>query len=145
MKKSFAFILALLLICGVANATTAVYSGGTGVGTLKTVVLPNNSGAATTTAVSTSYIIPGKCKILWWRVVDTGYFTSGNTEVYASLSDYASATNGDTSSYLIDEIEQTSTATAYAVYEGGLGVSRGVVVRQGAQTCVTIGYIQLVP
>lgn len=141
MKKCVVLlILALFLLGSAANAAiTPLYHT---YGNLKTAVLINVDGDQASTALSTSYIEPGKTRILGVRAVDIKGGTQSATEVYVSLADYTSTTTADLASYLIDEIEQSDSYGAYASYVemGGLMVSRGLVVSQGTWTCVTIYY-----
>lgn len=140
MKKILfsVLVIASLFFMVDAHATTPVYGGSSGMGSVKTVVLPNNTANGTATKISTSYVIPGKCLILGQDIaVGTGTST---VELIIALADAAS---GDSDNYLMSEAEFPVNEPAYKAYPGkGLRISRQLEVRQGANTVVTIYYIQ---
>ena len=141
MRKIFVLIaLALLVSASSAMAVTPVYEGASGLGELKTVVLINAAGDTAKTTLSATYIIPGKVKIVG---VSVNNVNGGNTENYVALADAAS---GGSDSYLMAELEAPSTEPLDKDFPlGGLSISSGLEVRQGAQTCVTVYYVQVRP
>ncbi len=140
MKKILFFVvLALLAVSLRAEAITPVYSG-SGLGTLKTVTLINNSTAPAKTSISTSYVIPKKCQLLGWSANDIKGGSS--TEVVVGIAD---ATSGDTDSYLMGESEAANKESIDKVLPKPYEVTTGLEVRQGAFTCVTLYYVQVRP
>lgn len=143
MKKlMFSFIVIALLIIGFmtnAQATvTPVYGGIAGVGNVKTIVLVNTSGDGERTKISTTHLPAGKCLVLG---VDIAMSTHGTgSELVVVLADAASGNSDD---YLLSEIEYPNQEPAYKKFPGkGLRIRRQLEVRQGANTVVTIYYVQ---
>lgn len=144
MKKLLLALFILALLAGPALAITPIYEGASGMGELKTVVLINTADAGAKTDVSTSYVIPGKVKILGVSANDTSGYAA--TEVYVALSDELEAGLADTDSSLMAELEANNKESIDKDFpQNGLSISSGLSVRQGAKTCVTIYYIQVRP
>lgn len=144
MKKLFSFIAVVLLVVvmaipAFAGTVTPTY-GGSGMGELKTVTLVNDSGTRAETTLSSTYIIPGKVKILGYTACTTGTGTS--TENLVALADLGAT--GDTASYIVSENESRNAEGLQVLFPGnGLNISLGLHVGQGSRTCVTIYYIQV--
>jgi hypothetical protein len=143
MKKLFVVLVTLALLFGmggVAFATiTPTYAGGSGLGTVRTACFINGTSSADSgTASVTTAIIPGKCRVLGWDVMCT---TSAST--YADIQDTATYSAG---SYTISDVE----ATQYTSLSGkwipqGIEVARGISIRCGAYSSITVYYVQDIP
>lgn len=144
MKKILSSILVVmfvLLVASTSYAITPVYGGSVGMGNVKTIVLVNSTTNATSTFISTSYVVPGKCLILGQDIA-VGTHATATAELVIALAD-ATPTTGDADNYLLSEAEYPKNEPAYKAYPGqGLRISRQLQVRQGANTVVTIYYVQ---
>jgi hypothetical protein len=137
MKKFFSLFLAIalailpLMPIATASDTPSIlhYS------------VTNATGSAKNTAVSTSTIIPGKHRILGFRVCPV---TSGSGTNVGGLYDAAS-TSDLSSANLLGEDSSANTASAGYDFPAPIPLSNGLYVAQGAQTTVTIYYERTIP
>lgn len=149
MKRFLSLVLVLTLLvwgavpCFAAanNAANTVSSQGpAGMGTLRTYTLINSDDIQEydATLIPITTIIPNKCVILGISVVVTGAIYEG----CVSIRDRATMLAA-TDDYIVNEVEATITQPVNLWFTQPLQVRRGVVVRQGAHTCVTIYYMQV--
>jgi hypothetical protein len=152
MKKLFSILIALALLAGVSTMAFAAeagligYSGGIGLGTLRSVTCTNNSSSTTQTMlpvankeISNVYtepgIIPGKVKIL-------GYDISalGPNGVLVNIVDAASYSiaSGD----IIAETEATLSVPVAKIFPVGLILKFGLFIEQAPYSTVTVYYVQ---
>jgi hypothetical protein len=99
----------------------------------------NDTGSAIATDItSASVLVAGAHRILGYTVTAT---SSGSTEIYGALYDLEAATTTTTDASLIAEAESRSSGDTVQVwfpYPREIGT--GIIVRQGAYTCVTVYY-----
>jgi hypothetical protein len=142
MRKILSILIALTFLVGASAFAAVVYEGGSGLGELRTATNINNTGEDVKTVLSVAKLIPGKCKVLGVAVNDIR--GAAATEVFVGLAD-AIATTGDADDYLYGENE--AFANTYGVDKvypaSGLSITNGVQLRQGAYTCATVYYIQV--
>ena len=148
MKKIFCFIAIALLVMGLASSAFAAanitaYAGSGGMGTLKSVTTINTDyGTYDETNISAStYVIPSKCEIMGWACNVLGTQSEG----MFSVVDAVSTTTGDKDTMIISENEATNTIPVNTLLQKGIGVTKGLTVRQGPRTSVTVYYIQVRP
>ena len=148
MKKLFCFIAIALLVMGLASpvfaaANTTAYAGGTGLGTVRTVTCINTdySGYDETNISATSYVIPASCEIIGYHAQVLG----AQSEGMFSLVDKASTSTGDADTMIISENEATNAYPVAEVYPKGVRVTRGLTIRQGPRTVVSVYYVQVKP
>lgn len=136
MKKLFSILIALALLAGVVSpafAVTTCTSGGSGLGTLRTVTLYNNASSPATTSIAVTTIIPGKVKILGYEAAAFGA-SAAMVDIQDSIA--------DTVAYTIAEVEAYTTLPASKWFPMGLDISRGITIFQGGYSSVTIYYVQ---
>ena len=132
MRKFFTLFLVSALIIlpfvGVINASD--------VQSVLHYSVTNRTGSAVNTAVATTTIIPGKHRILGFRVYP---ITSGSGTNIGGLYD-ADTTAEMTSANLIGEDLSANTTSAGYDFVYPVEVTDGIYVTQGAQTTVMIYY-----
>lgn len=112
---------------------------------IETYVSVNSTGVIADTAVSTSTIIPGKHRILAFRVNPNSDNCLDGT---AKLYDLA-ATTSITSSNQFDSLEAITGTYQHSKHSGWYpmpkGLSNGLCIRQGGYTDVTVFYERNIP
>lgn len=139
MKKLVGLMVIILLFaCPVAFGAAAAVSASAGTQGLgmQTYTTINGAGPGTVTNVSTSTITAGKHAILGYKVTVTGT----NCEGFGTLVDAISTTlNQDL--FVIDESEAVAAYGSISViFPKPVMLSKGLTIRQGALTCVTVYY-----
>lgn len=133
------FLIALLVMFAM---NIAAFAGGptrlSGWQYTLTKVLTNSTGASVQTLVPVTTIVPADHGIIGWRV--TPYDVTKNSEFVVGLCDAATvATALDTT--IFDEAEKSlDTSMDAEWYPYPKRLTNGLVVRQGANTFVTIYY-----
>lgn len=113
---------------------------------LLTVSSVNNAGSHATTDITTaSVLVAGSHRILGYSVTFAGTPAAGaaavSTEIYASLYDSDATTDNLTTAKLISEAEARSAGDAQFVwFPYPKEIATGIIVQQGAYTCVTVYY-----
>jgi hypothetical protein len=137
MRKFLVFTLALVLIAlpfiPVAKASDAP--------SILHYSVTNGTSSNTNTAVATTTIIPGKHRILGFKVCP---ITSGTGTNMGGLYD-ADSTDDLTSANLLGEDGSANTTNAGYNFPGPISISNGIYVAQGPYTTVTIYYERSVP
>lgn len=148
MKRIFYFIAIALLVIGLSTngfaAANATATGGSnGLNTIRTYTTINSdTGGYDVTNISTSTIIPGKCELVGYSVVT---LATANVEGLFDLVDASSSTTGSIDSYIIHEGEVVYNLPAKEIFPEGIEITRGLTVRQGPKTAVTVYYKQVRP
>ena len=157
MKKLFVILIALALLAGVSTVASAAegtisYGSDMSLGSLKTVVVYNNSSAQTVTPLLTADsiylisglpepgLIPGKVKILGYDFCVTGAAVDSALLALIDADTWTSGGNGD----IFAEAEAT-TAVPYAkIFPMGMNLKYRLIVEQGPYSVVTIYYTQVI-
>lgn len=155
MKKLFSILIALALLVGVsvpAFALEGTISYGTNIslGSLRTIVIENNTSSHVTTPVLTANsthlvsgvtepgVIPGKAKILGYDFAVIGPGTAAATVALVDAPAWTSGGGGD----IFSEAEATSSVPYSKIFPAGMGIRYQLYVEQGPYSVVTIYYIQ---
>ena len=146
MKKLLSFVAIALLVMvmaipAYAAANTTAYGGGTGLNTVKTVTTINTDagGYDETNVSATTYFIPSKCTLIGYSV---NFISDSGTTGITSIVDKASTTTSDADAYIVNEVECTAAYPVVKVFPQGLRLTRGLTIRQGCGTAVTVYYVQ---
>lgn len=117
--------------------------GGAGAGELEMTVVTNITGARADNLVALTTIIPGKSRILGFRITPYG---AGCVDPYVELHDSAT-TAGMTTSTLFDALEADTAPlrSESSFYPKSKKISNGLCVRLGGYTAVTIFHEKFVP
>ena len=162
MKKILSVLVAIVLLvgfCGSAFAYTNTvanvigYGGGKGSGSLRSFTTINtNTGYAWTTGLAadtatTPGIEAGKIWVYGYEVNVIGNTAAYNIEGIASINDggLLGLGNGNEDSYIIGESEATAALPVFKMFPQGILITRGITVRQGPGTCVTVYYVKQQP
>jgi len=160
MKKLFSILIALALLAGVSTMAFAAegtisYGNNMSLGSLRTIVIYNNSSATVATPVGiadTTYatsglpepgVIPGKVKILGYDFTVTAA-ASDNAGAWVALIDapnWVSGGNGD----IFAEAEATPASPFSKIFPMGMNLKYRLIVEQGPYSVVTVYYVQDLP
>ena len=153
MKKLFIVLMALALLAGVSSSAFAApaavigYGGGQGEGTLRSVTTINTSGAYTSTTLlavptaTTPAVEPGKVWILGYEI----NCISTQSEGIAAILDYLTLNTGNEDNFIMGESEASVTVPVFKFYPQGMELTRGLTIRQGPNTSVTVYYVKKTP
>jgi hypothetical protein len=99
----------------------------------------NNAGTHATTDISTAAVlVPGAHRILGYTV---SAIAAGGTEIYGTLYDSDATTDNLTTAKLVAEAESRSAGDTVQVwFPYPREITTGIIVQQGAYTCVTVYY-----
>jgi len=155
MKKLFVILIALALLAGVSTLAFAAegtisYGTNMSLGSLKTVVIYNNSSSQTVTPLLTADsthlisglpepgLIPGKIKILGYDFAVTG---AGVDAALVALIDAPAWTSGGGGD-IFAEAEATTSVPYAKIFPLGMNLKYRLIVEQSAYSVVTIYYVQ---
>ena len=141
MKKilSILLVVGMVFICSSALADGGVMNRFNQDQKILTVSSVNNAGThATTDITTTTVLVAGAHRILGYTV---SAIAANNTEIYGTLYDSDATTDNLTTAKLIAEAESRSAGdTAQIWFPYPKGITTGIIVHQGAFTCVTVYY-----
>ena len=158
MKKLFAILIALALLVGVSAPAFALegsisYGTNMSLGSLRTIVICNNSAAVTITPVLAANsthlvsgvpepgVIPGKVKILGYDFVVSGPGTSSAIVALIDAPVWTSGSSGD----IFAEAEATAAVPFAKLFPIGMNIRYQLYVEQSPYSVVTIYYVQDLP
>jgi len=148
MKRLASLMVIILLMFGLVispafGAVTTSSAGSTGFG-VQTYTVTNRAdgglGVSTETSISVATIVPGKHLILGYCITPIEDSWDGRGALVDSLARTVAAGYGN-DSYIIDESEATATRDGGKIFpKGGVSLRRGLTVRNGIGTSITIYY-----
>lgn len=100
--------------------------------------ITNNTNDVLQSLVPVTTIYPGRDKIMGYSIMQTEY--TANTENYLGI--YDSAVTNLTDLEVIDEAETSGAYSANVWFPYEREISKGITVRQGANTIVTIHFVR---
>lgn len=138
-------ILSILLVVGFVFICSDVYANGGVMNRFNqdqkilTVSSVNNAGTHSTSDITTSTVlVAGAHRILGYTV---SAIAANNTEIYGTLYDSDATTDNLTTAKLVAEAESRSSGdTAQIWFPYPREITTGIIVQQGAYTCVTVYY-----
>jgi len=148
MKKYLRCFLAIaLLLCVAVSQSYAAADveivTGSGAFRIFTFINRDTDAAYQITNVGATTIIAGRDEIMGYAISpissSSDYAVTYSSETVGTIVDQLSTTTGDADTYIIDEIEaDTNGNPAEKMYPRSVSLSRGLTVRQGPQTCMTV-------
>ena len=139
MKKILSILLVVGLVCIFSVSSFAQMTRFNEDQKILTVSNVNNAGSHSTTDITTTTVlVAGAHRILGYTV---SAIAAGGTEIYGTLYDSADTTDNLTTAKLIAEVESRSAGdTAQIWFPYPREITTGIIVQQGAFTCVTVYY-----
>lgn len=154
MKKLFSFVAIALFIIGLgvlsqseafaAAANITSYAGGMGLGDLRSITTINSDAAGyDVTTISSTYIEPGKCKILGYRASAlAGAMIEGVFSIRDASTTSVTTSNTDTLLFAENEVFTALPSTG-EMFPAAMNIQNGLTIHQGPKTVVTVYYIQV--
>ena len=150
MKRLASLMVIILLMFGLVispafGAVTTSSAGSTGLGLMTyTVTNPTGvtGGTSSETSISVATIIPGKHMLLGWNITHIGDVWDGRCALVDSLARTVAGGYAN-DSYIIDESEAFAEVDGGKIFPKGIMLKRGLTIRNGTNTSVTVYYVKV--